>query len=534
MNMLDCFPSGFAPRQSQTQILREIESNLSKYDYFVINAPTGVGKSHIAYAVANFFKVRHQDSAIVTSTKLLQDQYAREFPDIQTIKGKSNFPCEYLIDIKHASPGKNWNIVDYRKRGLSCNYGPCDKARGNKNKTCSYKEDGNCSYYAQRDYGLQNIRVCMNYPLLFALKNAGANGTDRYAMIYDEAHNLEDQLVNWGTIVYTDQQMAELGLNVDLTKYNDVDETLVLIDKIGQKCGELAAKSNDLQIKMGYREMAQKASGIQEAISLDPVNFLIHSDVKGFKTSLRITPLKVGRIRERFLTGAKQFFLSATITKHIINQELGIPLNSIKEIQTREHPFPLENRKIQYLSTARITKSNFAKNPGDEEKCIMELQQIARKHPNERGLVLITRKSDLDLMRQWLDRDVVARFIEGHSTNKNNTDMNESIMKLKESRNGILVSSSAWEGIDLKDDLARWFVIYKMPWLDLGDKRINRMKDISQQWYGQKCMTKLIQGLGRCVRSNTDYAIGYCVDSGIPAGLKQNRRLIPIAYHDMF
>ena len=534
--MIDCFKEDFTPRPAQTYILNQIQENLNKYDCFVINAPTGVGKSLIAHAVSNYFAREGLDSAIITSTKSLQDQYGREFPEIPLIKGKNNFKCDYLIDIKKVRESEDWNIQEYRKRGVSCNYGPCDKSRGNRDKVCQFKTEGRCAYYSQRDVALKSKRAVMNYPLLFSLMNNQVEGVDRYCMIYDEAHNLEDQLVNWATTSYTNTQLAELNINVDVSKLDDDrDGVLDLLEQVIAKSREFADNSHDNTVKQGYLDIEQKAKSIAQSIMMEPDHFLFYSEKRGYLDfALKITPTKVHKVAQMFLCGAKQFFLSATVTKDIINSELGIPMDRICEIQTNDHPFPLENRKVNYLDTAKVTYANFKQNPADQERCILKLQDIARKHPDERGLILLTRKSDLALMRKWIDRDVTRRFIEGHGTNEDGSTMDDAVKKLENSKNGILVSASAWEGIDLKDDLARWYVIYKMPWGDLGDKRIKNMKNLDHRWYGQKCVTKLIQGLGRCIRSKTDHAAGYCVDSGIKTGLRQNIHLVPKAYKDMF
>ena len=553
--MLDSFPSNAKPRPEQVRILNLIEANLDKYDYFVVNAPTGVGKSHIACTISSYFAKKFLPSAIITATKILQDNYHDEFPHLPVIKGKNNFACQYLLDIKKIKPGLP--VIQYVRNGLTCSSGPCDKDTGNEDEICRYRDrnsspsrrartrtgnedeicrdrDFDCEYYVQRDIGLESSEVIMNYASLFALKAGQQEGLDRYAMIYDEAHNIEDQLVNYGNKTYSKAflKQREISTPVRDIGENDTDKVLDLLYEIQVRCKKLRDGARDPEVKKGYDNDVNAAAQQQQNIERDPENFMFDVD-EDTRSNISIIPLRVHKLRDRFLDAPKQFFLSATITKDSISRDLGIPADEICEIQTPKHPFSLESRKINFLNTTRVTQSYFFNHPEDRKRSILQIQEVARMHPDERGLVLITRKSDLDLMRKWFGRDVQERIIEGHSTNSDDSGMNDSLDALRKSKNGILVSASAWEGIDLKDGLARWYVIYKMPWLDLSDKRISRIKSISHSWYSQKCITKLIQGMGRCVRSADDWAVGYCIDSGIQNGLKRNKWLIPTAYHDV-
>ena len=498
---------------------------------FTVNAPTGVGKSHIACAISSYFAKKSLSSAIITATKILQDNYHDEFPHLPVIKGKNNFACQYLLDVKKIKPGLP--MIQYARKGLTCSSGPCDKDTGNEDEICHYR-DFDCAYYVQRDIGLASSSVIMNYASLFALKANQQKGLDRFAMIYDEAHNIEDQLVNYGKRTYSKAflKQREISTPVRDIGENDTDRVLDLLYEIQVRCKKLRDGARDPEVKKGYDNDVNAAAQHQQNIELDPENFMFAVD-EDTRSNLSIIPLRVYKLRDRFLDAPKQFFLSATVTKDSISRDLGIPAGEICEIQTPKHPFSLESRKVNFLNTTRVTQSYFFSHPEDRKRSILQIQEVARMHPDERGLVLITRKSDLDLMRKWFGRDVLERIIEGHSTNSDDSGMNDSLDALRQSKNGILVSSSAWEGIDLKDGLSRWYVIYKMPWLDLSDKRISRIKSISHSWYSQKCVTKLIQGMGRCVRSADDWAVGYCIDSGIQNGLKNNKRFIPQAYHDI-
>ena len=87
--------SPFELREYQKDILTRIYNNFDKYKYFIIEAPTGIGKSLIGYMFSQLFK----KSLLLTNTKLLQDQYKESFKDLFVLKGKSAYRCYADEDI---------------------------------------------------------------------------------------------------------------------------------------------------------------------------------------------------------------------------------------------------------------------------------------------------------------------------------------------------------------------------------------------------------------------------------------------------
>jgi Rad3-related DNA helicase len=78
----DHFPTGATPRPEQTRLLEavadalaEAEQDSSAPRLLMLEAPPGVGKSHVAMTLARW----SGDAYLLTSQKMLQDQYEREF-----------------------------------------------------------------------------------------------------------------------------------------------------------------------------------------------------------------------------------------------------------------------------------------------------------------------------------------------------------------------------------------------------------------------------------------------------------------------
>src|SRR4029077_9238756 len=98
VELLAHFHTGFTPRPEQARLLTSLADAIAESlddpaapRVFVVEAPPGVGKSHVAMALAHW----SGDAYLLTSQKLLQDQYEREFGDaVQLVKGRENYVCE--------------------------------------------------------------------------------------------------------------------------------------------------------------------------------------------------------------------------------------------------------------------------------------------------------------------------------------------------------------------------------------------------------------------------------------------------------
>src|SRR5919198_1781380 len=101
-DLLAHFPPPFTPRPEQARLLTgladaidEAEDDPARPRVLLVEAPPGVGKSHIAVTLARW----SGDAYLLTSQKLLQDQYEREFgADLQIVKGRDNYFCERYGD----------------------------------------------------------------------------------------------------------------------------------------------------------------------------------------------------------------------------------------------------------------------------------------------------------------------------------------------------------------------------------------------------------------------------------------------------
>src|SRR6188474_1587310 len=182
------FPEGAIPRPEQIRLLEALSDVVTDAPedgaaarVVVMEAPPGVGKSHLAMTLARW----SGDAYLLTSQKVLQDQYEREFGDhLQLVKGRDNYVCERYAD-----------------RVVPTSLGMCRRPRG---PVCQ------CPYARAKAAALAGPIFCTNTWYFATLRHWHAEQLRRRRLlVIDEAHNLEAHLVNVYTAQFTAAEMKD-------------------------------------------------------------------------------------------------------------------------------------------------------------------------------------------------------------------------------------------------------------------------------------------------------------------------------------
>jgi Rad3-related DNA helicase len=106
-------------------------------------------------------------------------------------------------------------------------------------------------------------------------------------------------------------------------------------------------------------------------------------------------------------------------------------------------------------------------------------------------------------------------------------DRDAAIQQHLASKDGsVLVSPSLTEGVDLKDDLARFRIVCKVPYSRL-DTYMRGWNKRDPRWYQLQTACSLMQMIGRCVRSKEDHATTFVLDSQFEKFIRRNEEIIP-------
>lgn len=522
------FPENYTPTTEQSQVLDQLTHAFEKHKFVICCAPTGSGKSFISKTIANAslkptsefvrliesydaFKTEagsyiYEDeclaepafgAAALTITKQLQDQYQQLFQDTKVIKGKSNYMC--AIDSNFS--------VDV----APCTYMP-------KLKQDCWRNNA-CPYYTARNQALTNKFAAFNYSMYMALPH---HVKRKQYLICDEAAELEDELVKHFSVEVNAKTLKFL-----LPKFNnfvDVDNAIKVKQYLGELSTLLHELCEELKSKVAKKASAIEISKLQQARNLkEQINTAVENWCNAeyicekTKTGIIVQPLKVDKLSNALFRNAdKVLLMSATI----IDPENYAKSLGITDYEYIELPsaFDASKAPIYCMSKYKMNRDNWLKLMPTFKQII---DQICEQHKDHKGIIHTHNMDITNYMRENLKGNRFL-FREDGVDNQSILDMH-----MQSPYNTVLVSPSMTHGVDLKDDLARFQVIVKAPFLPLNSKRIMKLFKADAQWYANKMLTTVIQASGRGVRTKDDHCATYILDGCIVSSILDNANKMP-------
>lgn len=504
------FPFDY-PRYDQREIIEKILTAFYNGKHHVIlAAPTGSGKSVIAVTVANALTNNKAGfhSEIITSQKCLQEQYFHDL-NVPIIYGKSNYNCKL-------SPV------------LTCECGVCG---GSKQKSCS-----DCPYLLALGIA-QNAAICStNYAFFLQRSKWFSNISKKYAdfLVFDECHNLEQEILSMCSFKITDERLQYLGYNTKgyIPINGTSEENLIawLNDVVAGlkievvKTGHLLKKVDIFQSlsskgKISSTELREhkkihtKLKGIVSYIN--QIVLLLEQYKEGNKfiatfgnKEIEFKLLHGSSLFQKYVSNSANCFLhmSATIlSKEQHCKSLGIDPDDAEYISC-ESRFPIYNRPIFYDpigSMAYKDKRNTI------PKIVKRIDELLTQYKSEKGIIHSVSYELTEAIMAGISNKNGWRILIPRPNNKQ-----EVLNHFYNSDDPlVLLSPSLTEGLDLKEDLSRFCIVCKMPYANTNDQWIKERQQEDQTWYAANTCTILMQMTGRVVRSEKDIASTYILDN---------------------
>ena len=494
------------PRENQLETISEIKNAIAKgYKYIILEAGTGTGKSAIAATLASIF----DSTYILTVTKQLQEQYLKDFKDLgfKLVKGRGNFKCKkYLEDGISQNCDEGRCIVE----GYRCEYSIKEK----------YGEDitfdGTCYYDYQKYLGLVSDVVISNYAYLFLELNYVQDFTKRKLMIFDEAHNLEESIMNQLKLELDRNELKEyIGVNLSKQTVKELNNGdykvwISFIEKIQEKYYNEYKKIKNIKNKP---ELAFKINYLKKRID-DCRIFIDHIrhdpdiwifDYDSYWGVAEFKPIKVDKYaKSTFLNyGDICIFMSATILDYrLFSEWLGLKENEVYAIRQKS-PFAIDRNPIKTFKGFNMSYKNLS---SSAPKTIRTINEILDNHKTDKGIIHTISYGCKNFLKKKVNSD---RFIDHKTHNRAGQ-----LMKFKDSEKPVvLISPSMNEGVDLPGDLCRFQIIYKIPYPNVSDKQTSKRMKIDSKWFKYKTSLSLVQTLGRGMRYEDDYCMTYFIDS---------------------
>jgi len=359
----------------------------------------------------------------------------------------------------------------------------------------------------------------------------------RNVSIFDEAHRIEDQIITFIGIDITKTQLDECGISYSKNIFRDVDTLLNLLESMRQSYAAQLAEMESRRVQ-NYKEYGRINSRFERIINArndidaNRENFIINDpDLENGKfKSISIKPLDISDFTDSFFETEYQIFMSATIDREGFCENMGMDPSQVAFIDTPKSPFPLKNRKIDFLDVGKLGQSA---DESTELSVMQKINKLLSKHSDERGLILTSSKSRCWTIKNSLSKKNKSRIRICHSENPFGKTQDDIVQEHAEDPTGVLLSSSLWEGVDLKDDLSRFQIIAKVPYPNYGEKRTKVKMSKFPLWYNSQTLMKLLQGFGRSIRSDNDWAKTYVLDTKVHELINRTKNQIPRAYYDV-
>ena len=368
----------------------------------------------------------------------------------------------------------------------------------------------------------------------------------RGIIICDEAHNLENELIKNGTLSLFKDSFKYLNLesisypsdNLYATDSSKIkwlfEDFFPKIKKEVAYLQEQLFKNTAFKATKEFKRLTVRYSVLSNYYSacknLEIQNtskngkIIISSSEKG----IEFRPLYGNNLFMKSLNehSDKFLFMSATIlNKKTFCKDLGIPEHECEYISL-DSVFPVENRPIYYKPVGSLAWKDKAKTL---PILAAEVDKLLFKYSNVKGIIHTVNYDIAEyIIRSLKNSPNCERLLMPKGDNRTE------ILKMfyRSTKPLVLISPSLAEGIDLKEDLSRFCIICKVPYSNLANKWVKTRMDENPEWYAINTAETLLQQTGRSIRSESDKADTYILDSAFLQFAKTNGYLLPQWWKD--
>lgn len=533
------FPD-FKYRKGQRETVEDIIKcyNQDKNGVYLLDAPTGTGKSLIGILFSAFMASRGKKGYILTSDISLHEQYTRDFAkhgliSWGQIKGVDNYSCTLNSE--------KFSIGECKNKGL--NYQEAEKLN-------CYNA---CGYFQSRRKAIDSDVALLTYSYGLIQRNfvedKSQNGSafeQRDFVVCDEAHKVVDIVQSHFSprlsqktaenVLKLTLGMGDIGFPNALIPVDQLRETMDDIIREEDKSALLKHLKRTMIIlgkTQSYRDEVQKSAkekfgndnvpGEWKAVFKnfdyvkdvlckveDYIEIIEKSGLHFMIKAMNDSEATFNCLDEKYLM--KKHFLDRFGFKLLMTATMGSRAEFESSIGAKktfyrkmESTFDYSRSPIYFYPTRRMGMRDIDKNMSWLVKTVSDIMDA---HPTESGVI---HSGSYDLGNKLLYKLSKAKQKRIH-VYRGTEEKIDSLKKFIETPGNILIGPSLLEGLDLKDDKSRLQIFLKVPYPNLGDRYVSEKMKYSKGWYSWKTCTSILQGIGRSVRSEEDWAVTYFLD----------------------
>lgn len=524
-----------SPRPEQERAINfALDAYLAGKKHVVLSCGTGVGKSAIGVTIARWLNENMPEDVtseyapgayFLTTQKILQEQYMRDFSkSMRQVMSSSNYGCKFQRGQSCAEGQRMLKLVDDKSSAFY--------------RSCSF----HCVYKEEKRKFIEAAESVTNFSYFMTETNYSGKLVPRSLLVIDEAHNADLELSKFVEIIISEKFATQvLGLafpNVSTQKqaYRWIEETYLaklksyvyhqekMIEKLGM---EDKLKNDFIHLTRQYEMLKGHKSKVERFMRIYSEDNWVFNLVDAEGQSLRkfeFKPIDVSNYSEPMLfkSGRRSLMMSATI----LNFESHRQMLGLKEEETSfleiPSPFPADNRPIFHFPIGNMSHDQIEKTL---PKLAEAVKSILENHPNDKGVI----HAHSYRIVNYIKKHVKSKRLLTHDS-----DNRDEVLKkhLRSKTPTVLVSPSMTEGIDLRDDSSRFQIICKVPYPYLGDKLVSKRMHKWKWWYPLQTAKVVVQSVGRSVRSETDHAVTYILDSNWGYFYSKNSGIFPADFRN--
>ena len=513
-------------RETQNRVLTALDPIIARHRHVLLESPVGSGKSGMGVAFG-----RHGGSSfLLTPRKSLQDQYFDDFSEyVVTLKGRSAYPCVDTRRWHNPLPVRQihdevleGNVSPRFLTGALCSTGRCmnptdEDGRRDYRENCERLAGIPCPYQTAVNVAVEADHVVCNLHSFIFQTNYVGRFEPRPRLIIDECHDMasiiRDTLAK--NVFIKGQQLEELP---EMNRFDIAAWQRYFRHPRNQPAGRFTREFRDY-----LSELETTIEGLDSAIY---GAFAVDIEHKETGTLFVFRQLDISRQARSLILdhGDRVLLMSGTIfSKNLFCYENGLDPTDTAFLRVNS-TFPVESRPVILDDRAvRLGAADWDNNFGH---MIDRIRVILNRHEGDKGLIHAP---------SYVKAAQIAEALGTRAITHSSEDFIATLNGFYRSRgNSVFVSPICQQGVDFKDDRARFQIVTSVPYLNVGDKVVAKMMERSPAWYDLKTLVVFAQMLGRPVRSETDHGVTYLLDSRFPGFINRTRQWIPHWLSDSF